>query len=182
MQQYNRRDIIKIGLGALAGSMLPLETMAAVLKKTDTKRTISLHNIHTNEDLTICYCDNGRYLPQSLEKINHILRDHRTNRVKAIDTELIDILYTINKRIRPTGPFSIISGYRCPATNEMLRRSTSGVAKKSFHTKGMAIDIRLPGYNTRRLRDLCIEMKTGGVGYYSRSDFVHVDVGPVRCW
>jgi uncharacterized protein YcbK (DUF882 family) len=102
--------------------------------------------------------------------------------VHPIDLRLLDQLYAIKSKVPFKGPFYIISGYRSTATNGMLRQRSKGVAQKSYHTKGQAIDIRLPGYRTDRLRDLCITMKSGGVGYYPKSDFVHLDTGPVRCW
>jgi uncharacterized protein YcbK (DUF882 family) len=95
---------------------------------------------------------------------------------------LIDHLYTIKSKVCPKAPFHVISGYRSPVTNGMLRKKTKGVARASYHTKGQAIDIRLPSYRTDHLRDLCVAMKFGGVGYYAKSNFVHLDTGPVRCW
>lgn len=179
---YHRREFLKIALGALAGSALPFNVVSAGLRGGDARRTLSFYNIHTAERLTVCYFKQGAYNPEGLSRINHILRDFRTGTIKPIDTELLDLLFSIKCRIRPRDPFSVISGYRSPATNEMLRRYTTGVAKASFHTRGQAIDIRLPGYGTAALRNLCVKLHAGGVGYYARSDFVHLDVGPVRTW
>lgn len=177
-----RRDFLKMGLGVLAGSMLPLNAMAAVLKQVEPNRMLSFYNIHTQEQTEVCYFDATGYRADALIQIDHVLRDYRTGEVNPIDTELLDLLYAVKCRVHPQTPFSVISGYRSPVTNERLRRSTNGVAKKSFHTKGKAIDIRLPGYSTGQLRKLCIGMKAGGVGYYPKSDFIHLDVGPVRTW
>lgn len=182
MPSQNRREFLKLGLGALVGSMLPLEALATTLKGFDARRSLSFYNTHTNEQLEVCYFDQGSYCPDSLAQINHILRDHRTATIKSIDPDLLDLLFALKCRIRPRDPFHVISGYRSPETNERLRHHTSGVAQKSFHTKGKAIDIRLPGYNTSQLRNLCVKMNAGGVGYYSQSDFVHIDIGPVRTW
>ncbi|RJQ78092.1 MAG: DUF882 domain-containing protein [Desulfobacteraceae bacterium] len=182
MPDHQRRDFLKVALGALAATALPLDTMAATLKGFDARRTLSFYNTHTNEQLKVCYFDQGNYNPEGLTQIDHILRDHRTDTIKQIDPELLDLLFAVKCRVRPRSPFHVISGYRSPATNEMLRRHTSGVAKTSFHTRGQAIDIRLPGYNTAGLRNLCVKLRAGGVGYYSQSDFVHLDVGPVRNW
>ena len=166
----------------MAGSALPLNAMAAAMKGFDTKRSLAFYNIHTNEDLHVTYFQDGVYSPEALSRINHILRDYRTDSIKPIDTELLDLLFAVKCRVLPRGPFHVISGYRSPATNEMLRRRSTGVAKASFHTVGKAVDIRLPDYNTARLKNLCIKLKAGGVGYYDRSDFVHLDIGPVRTW
>jgi len=178
----HRRKFIQMGLGALAGSMLPLEAFASTINALEAPRHLAFYNTHTQEQVKVCYRTRDGYCDEGLDEINHILRDHRSGEITAIDTDLLDMLYAVKCRIRPKTPFVVISGYRSPSTNEMLRRNTGGVAKTSFHTKGQAIDIRLPGYNTRRLRDLCVQMKNGGVGYYASSDFVHLDTGPVRRW
>lgn len=173
---------MKLGMGVLAGSMMPMDAIAAMLKQMEPKRILSFYNIHTGERIEVCYSDAGGYRTDALIQIDHVLRDYRTGEVNTIDTDLLDLLYAVKCRMQPNTPFSVISGYRSPVTNERLRRSTSGVAKKSFHTKGQAIDIRLPGYSTAQLRKLAVKMKAGGVGYYPRSDFVHIDIGPVRTW
>jgi len=179
---FHRRDFLKITVGIAAASAFPLDALAAALRGFDATRTLSFYNTHTNEQIKVCYFEQGLYLREGLDKINHVLRDHRTGIIKPIDTELLDLLFAVKCRVRPRGPFHVISGYRSPATNEMLRQNSGGVAKTSFHTKGKAIDIRLPGYNTAGLRNQCVNIGAGGVGYYSRSDFVHLDVGPVRTW
>jgi uncharacterized protein YcbK (DUF882 family) len=178
----NRRDFLKLSAGVLAGSFLPLPALAATLRSADAKRTVALFNIHTSETATVCYYDQGHYRPEALDKIDYILRDYRTDEILPIDPLLLDQLYALKTRIRPRTPFHVISGYRTPATNAMLRHISTGVARTSLHTKGQAIDIRLPGYNTRRLRDLGLKLKAGGVGYYPKSDFVHLDTGNVRSW
>ncbi len=182
MPSQNRREFIKMGLGAFVGTMLPWAAMAKPLKGFDARRSLSFYNTHTDEKCEVCYFDEVGYRPEALNRINHILRDHRTDTIKEIDPNLLDLLFTLKCRISPRDPFHVISGYRSPQTNERLRRHSSGVAQKSFHTKGQAIDIRLPGYNTAQLRNLCVKMNAGGVGYYSQSDFVHIDIGPVRTW
>lgn len=178
----HRRHFIQIGLGTLAGSMLPLKAVAAVVARPDAARILSFYNTHTGEQLEVCYHTGKEYRPDALKRIDYILRDHRCGTVAPIDTGLLDLLYKVRCETGSDEPFQVISGYRSPATNEMLRRNTSGVAKRSYHTKGMAIDIRLAGHDTKRLRDLCIRLKSGGVGYYARSNFVHIDTGPVRRW
>jgi uncharacterized protein YcbK (DUF882 family) len=178
----NRRDFLKLGLGAVAASFLPSPAFAALLKNGDPQQHLSLYNTHTGESVEVCYYDQGAYCPKALNRINYILRDHRTNEVKPIDLRLLDRLYALKLKVRPKTPFHIISGYRSPITNKMLRKRTRGVARTSFHTQGKAIDIRLPGYSTRRLRKACIAFNSGGVGYYAGSNFVHLDTGPVRSW
>jgi uncharacterized protein YcbK (DUF882 family) len=182
MPNYHRRDFLKIGLGALAGSLLPLKTITAAVGTDAASRGLSFYNTHTGERLNVLYYRQGDYCPEALARINHLLRDHRTGAVATIDTKLLDQLQAVKSLIQPHSPFQVISGFRSPLTNNRLRQSSSRVARRSFHTTGEAIDIRLPGYNTARLRDLCIQLKAGGVGYYPRSDFVHLDTGPVRAW
>jgi uncharacterized protein YcbK (DUF882 family) len=178
----NRRDFLKLGAGALTVGLLPLPTLAATLKAVDARRTLSFYNTHTRETIDIRFFDQCDYCPEALNQANYFLRDHRSREVHPIDVRLLDTLYAVKLKIRPKTPFHIISGYRSPATNAMLYKKTSGVARTSYHTKGRAIDIRLPGYSSRRLRDVCIALKSGGVGYYGSSDFVHLDTGPIRTW
>jgi len=111
-----------------------------------------------------------------------VLRDHRTGTQCAIDPRLLDLLHGLRNLLGTTRPFQVISGYRSPATNRVLASASSGVARDSLHTRGMAIDIRVPGIALDRLRDAAISLKGGGVGHYPRSDFVHLDVGRVRFW
>ena len=178
----NRRNFLKMSATALLVNTLPISALATTVKSTDVKRTLSFYNTHTLETLTVCYFDQEGYRLGALAEINHILRDHRTNEIQPIDLNLLDQLFAIKVRIRPRTPFHIISGYRSEATNALLRQTTSGVAKASYHTKGQAIDIRLPEHSTLRLRDLCLKFKAGGVGYYPRSNFVHLDTGQYRTW
>jgi uncharacterized protein YcbK (DUF882 family) len=180
--ECHRRDFLKWSAGIAAAGLLPRQAVAALLNPFGDKRSLAFYNLHTGEALNVCYYDQGRYRPEALDSINLILRDFRTGEIKAIDPLLLDQLYAVKCRIRPRTPFHVISGYRCPATNAMLRKISTGVARASLHTKGRAIDIRLPGYNTRRLHDLCVKLKAGGVGYYPKSDFVHLDTGRVRTW
>jgi uncharacterized protein YcbK (DUF882 family) len=183
MPLYHRRDVLKIGALAAAAGLMPLPALAAVPRhRASDRRVLSFYNTHTAEALRACYFENGAYRPDVLKKINYVLRDYRTNEILPIDTQLLDLLHAIQGQLDCTDPFHVISGYRSPATNEMLRRTTSGVAKKSLHTRGKAIDIRLPRCPTSKLHRVCLGMRAGGVGYYKRSDFVHVDTGRVRSW
>ena len=110
------------------------------------------------------------------------MRDHRTGEIKPVDPNLLDLLHRIVMEEKSRSPISIISGYRSPSTNAALRKVTAGVAEKSLHMEGRAIDIRIPGYQTTALRQLAINLKGGGVGYYPESDFIHLDTGPVKVW
>ena len=124
----------------------------------------------------------GEYLSEALEHINYIFRDRRTQEIHSIDTGLLDLLYTLKRHLKTDAPFGLVCGYRSPKTNAMLRKKSKAVAKKSFHLRGQAVDIRVPGVKTASLRKAAMAIKGGGVGYYPRSRFVHVDVGPVRYW
>lgn len=143
---------------------------------------IHLVNAHTNEKFHGVYRIGNRYLPEAFRKINMFMRDHRTGDVYTIDKKLIDILASLQVRSRQNAPIEILSGYRSPKTNAMLRKTSSGVAKKSYHMKGQAADLHIPGYSTSRLRHIAMDLSVGGVGYYPRSDFIHVDTGDVRTW
>jgi len=111
-----------------------------------------------------------------------LLRDHRAGTAHPMDTKLLDLLYQLQTKVERSGEFQVISGYRSPETNEMLNRKSSKVAKRSYHMLGKAIDVRMPGFDTRQLRKAAISLKGGGVGYYASSDFIHLDIGPVRKW
>jgi uncharacterized protein YcbK (DUF882 family) len=146
------------------------------------ERSLSFHNLHTNESLKTIYWQGGEYVDSSLADINHLLRDHRTNEKHPMDPRLLDLLCELRLKLDTTEPLQIISGYRSPATNAMLHSQSEGVAPHSLHMDGMATDIRIPGRALALLRKTALSMKAGGVGYYPSSDFVHVDVGRVRSW
>lgn len=162
--------------------MMPVPAFSAIHAAKQKTRKLKFYNLHTHERLSVRYCLDGKYDPAALRRINHILRDHRSGEAKPIDTRLLDLLHALSGQFKTGSPFHIISGYRSPATNTKLRRKGRGVASKSMHLLGKAIDIRLPGVNTRALRDAAVEIEGGGVGYYAKSDFVHLDVGRVRFW
>ena len=145
-------------------------------------RKVSFHNLHSDEKLEAIYFDRGEYLPDALAAVGRVLRDYRTGEVHEIEPHLLDLLHSLSAKVETVRPFQIISGYRSPKTNEMLHETSSGVAVNSFHMKGMATDIRLPDVELAQLHRAALEMGRGGVGYYPESDFVHVDVGPVRRW
>jgi uncharacterized protein YcbK (DUF882 family) len=144
---------------------------------------LRLFNLHTNERIDIVYRRGDTYLADSVEQLDRFLRDHRTGDVIALDSRLFDLLSDLTVAVgRPGTEIDIVCGYRTPSTNEYLRSSGHGVAKYSQHILGKAIDIRIPGVSTARLRDAALDLHRGGVGYYPQSQFVHVDVGPVRRW
>jgi uncharacterized protein YcbK (DUF882 family) len=177
-----RRDFLKLGLIATGAVLNPISALAASDSGSNPLKKLSFYNTHTNERLQVCYSRNGNYDIKALSKINYILRDHRSGEVKAIDTQLLELLHALSHKTNPQEPFHVISGYRSPATNKKLRKKSNRVASRSLHMKGKAIDIRIPGFSTRQLRNVARKMKIGGVGYYPKSDFVHVDIGRVRYW
>jgi uncharacterized protein YcbK (DUF882 family) len=146
------------------------------------KRTLSFYNTHTGESLSTIYWSDGTYDAYSLDDINTILRDHRTGEIKPISLRLLDLLYAIKTRLGPDRQFHIISGYRSPKTNAILCVKSSSVAKKSLHMRGEAVDFFLPGCKLSLLRNTAINLQAGGVGYYPRLNFIHIDVGRIRSW
>jgi uncharacterized protein YcbK (DUF882 family) len=174
-----RRNFLRMMAGAAAMATAPA-ALASVARTPE--RSLRFYNTHTGERLAATYWARGQYLSDGLEEINHILRDHRSGEIARIDPELLDLLHVLHGKLPAKGPFHVISGYRSPATNAQLRSQSSGVAKKSLHMKGMAIDIRLPGVELKELRRAAVQLRGGGVGYYAKSNFVHVDVGRVRYW
>jgi uncharacterized protein YcbK (DUF882 family) len=150
--------------------------------QSETDRTLSFYNTHTHERLTVTYKKGDAFIPEALEKIDNILRDHRTGDIHPIDPKLMDFLYDLLTEVGNHGEVHIISGYRSPKTNKKLRGRSKGVAAGSLHMKGKALDFRLPGTGTTVLRDTARAMKRGGVGYYRKLDFVQIDTGRVRYW
>lgn len=181
MQQhlFNRRKFLGKSLQFAAGATLlsPALSLARNLEICD----LSFYHTHTGQSLDIAYKISGHYDSAALQKINYHLRDFRTRETHPIDPCLLDILYSVRQQAGG-GVFEVISGYRSPKTNGMLRKRSSGVAKRSLHMKGKAIDIRLTGIKTKEIRNIALSLKQGGVGYYAKSDFVHLDTGRVRCW
>ncbi len=177
-----RRKILQLGLLTAASIVVPDSAVNAAAYILPDTRSLSLYNAHTKEYFNSAYWKNGRYLPETLKAIEYMFRDHYNGRERPIDVKLIELLHAMQKKIGAQEPFYLISGFRSSATNARLRRRNKGVAKKSLHIYGMAADIRLPGYSLKKLRRAAYEFKAGGVGYYPRSNFVHVDVGRVRYW
>ncbi|HXO06375.1 MAG TPA: DUF882 domain-containing protein [Candidatus Sulfotelmatobacter sp.] len=144
---------------------------------------LKLYNTHTGERIDIDYRRGDKYISGALAKLDYFLRDHRTNDVRHFDPRLYDILADLTASIgHPNGEIDIVCGYRTPSTNESLRAHTTGVAKNSLHIQAEAIDLRMPGIDTLKLRRAALALRRGGVGYYPHSDFIHVDTGRVRQW
>lgn len=162
--------------------MVALLPLSAACASARTRRSLSFVHTHTGEALSVEYFREGTYDAAALERVNHLLRDFRTEQVHPIDPRLLDILFDLQTLTEHGRPFEVISGYRSPQTNAALRQRSHGVAEHSLHIQGRAIDVRLPGFATRRLRELALGMQRGGVGFYASSDFVHLDNGPVRFW
>jgi uncharacterized protein YcbK (DUF882 family) len=174
----SRRQFLAAGIAALpilAGLPRHLFALAAT-------RSLSFYNTHTGERLVVEYYAGGDYIADALKEVNWFLRDFRTGGVHDIDPGVLDILTKVHDLTGASRPFDVISGYRSPETNAMLRRRSRQVASGSLHQVGKAIDVRLPGVPLTRVRDAGLSLGLGGVGYYRRSDFVHLDTGRVRRW
>ena len=144
---------------------------------------LRLFHTHTNERIDVVYRVGDSYIPSAIERLDQFLRDHRTGDVIQLDRRVFDLLHDLTAAVgRPEDEIDIVCGYRTPWSNDFLRRTTVGVASHSLHMQGEAIDIRMPGVSTSRLRDMALTLHRGGVGFYPESRFVHVDVGRVRRW
>ena len=174
---YDNSKLLQPGTTLAEGAKAP---------KKGRKYSLSLANLHTGENLNVVYRVGNSYIPRAMAQLNRFLRDRRTEEQSHYDPKEFDLLHNLMARLRkPNGVIEVVCGYRSPETNEFLRQGDSavtGVAKNSQHVQAKAIDIRVPGVNTRRLRDIALSLQAGGVGYYPNSQFVHVDVGPVRQW
>jgi len=174
-----RRELLKFGLATSAAGLvaIPVQSWAA------TPRVLAVRNLHTGEKVEACYWENGKYVPDACAALNKVLRDHRTGEVHTIDPGLFEILSALSTKVEKRPTFEIISGYRSPRTNAMLKKhGGGGVATKSLHMVGKAMDVRMPGVQLSHLRKAALGLKKGGVGYYPVSNFVHVDTGRVRQW
>lgn len=181
-----RRGILRLGLATAGLSLLSAPTIVtsawAAPKRKPATRRLALQSLHTGERVDLVYWADGRYIDGALKQINRVLRDHRNGEVCAMQPQLFDLLSTLARTLRTTEPFEVISGYRSPASNATLAAEGRGVARNSLHLQGMAIDVRLPKRRLKAVRDAAVKLEQGGVGYYPRSNFVHVDVGRVRYW
>src|SRR4051795_9528585 len=147
-------------------------------------RTLSFHHTHSDEDLTVTFKRDGRYDEEALKQLNHYLRDWRSQDQTTMDRRLFDILWEVYRDVDARKPIQIISSYRSPATNAMLRRRSSGVARSSQHMRGQAMDFFIPDVSLEQIRSAGLRLQRGGVGFYptSGSPFVHLDTGSIRHW
>ena len=174
-----RRRLLQAGALVFAGATAGLSHAA----QSPPERRLSFSSLHTGESLNVSYWTEGKYQADALAEVNHILRDWRVDEIFPIKTDLLDLLFDLQNNLHNNRSIEIISAYRSPSTNHALRKvSNGGVAKKSLHMQGMAIDIRIPGCKLSDVRRTAIAMRRGGVGYYPNSGFVHVDIGRVRRW
>ena len=184
----NRRSFLVLGAKAAVGLWLAEAAPAwanippSLSELSERPRRLSFYHTHTHERLNITYAKSGEYDAAALIRINNYLRDFRTSEVYPIDPGVLDILWTIQQKMCCNSTYEVISGYRSPKTNRQLRKKSNGVAKRSLHMQGKAIDVRISGEKTRTVRDCAISLESGGVGYYAESDFVHIDTGRFRTW
>lgn len=177
LPNFSKRTFIKTLLSA--SFSIPFIPSAFAKKNT---RKLSFYHTHTGKSLSITYHDGQSFIKPALQEINQFLGDFRTGEHYPIDTRLLDGLYLLQQTANNKDKFEIISAYRSPKTNQQLRNKSKNVAKRSLHMQGKAIDVRLRGINTKKLQQLAKSLKIGGVGYYKRSDFIHLDTGRVRYW
>jgi len=175
-----RRKFLKALGGLSALSAMPSAAFANIHKVKD--HSLSLVNLHTGEALNSTFFTEGNFQKDSLGALDHLLRDHRTDQVHPMNQQLIMLLHDLQQTFGEHKPIHVISAYRSPKTNAMLSGKSGKVAKKSLHMQGKAIDIRIPGVDVKDLQRAALSMKSGGVGLYTRSNFVHLDVGRVRQW
>jgi uncharacterized protein YcbK (DUF882 family) len=172
-----------LGILTLLLGISSLSLAAGTAIQPATTYRLRLYQLHTEERINVAYRKGHNYIPSSILRLDHFLRDYRTGDVISLDRRVFDLLHDLTVALgRPNTEIDIVCGYRTPWTNEFLRRTTSGVALHSLHMLGEAVDIRIPGVPTARLRDAALALHRGGVGYYPESGFVHVDVGRVRRW
>ena len=174
----SRRSMLR-GAGLLGLALVPFSTVLATASPT---RRLRFSHTHTGETLCVDYYGDGAYRPQELASVDHLLRDFRSGLSHPMDPQLLDLLFVLQQSTGHDGTYEVISGYRSPGTNAFLRQHSTGVAEHSMHLDGRAIDVRLTGVPTARLHGLALGLRRGGVGYYARTDFVHLDTGTVRSW
>jgi len=173
----NRRKFLAFTIASSA--MAPWRPAAAL---GEASRALAFRSLHTEERLSVIYWRDGDYVPDALERIAEVLRDHRSGEARQIEPALLDLLHELLGRLETDAPFEVISAYRSPGTNEAMRAAGRGVVSNSLHTVGKAIDVRVPGRTLEAVRDAALALARGGVGYYPQDGFVHVDIGRVRRW
>lgn len=183
INEISRRALLGGFAGLVGAAATPVFAKApAILKGAGEFRRLSLVNDRTGEWVNSVYWIEGEYIPEALQGLNYLLRDWRQEKVCRMDPRAIDILAAAQHLLDSSEPLEVVSGYRTKKTNAMLRKKSRGVASNSYHIKGMAVDIAM---KTRSVSQICragLALGAGGVGKYSRSQFVHLDSGPVRNW
>jgi uncharacterized protein YcbK (DUF882 family) len=177
MTRNSRRRFLS-AMACAGGALVASRRVAANARP----RVLAFRHLHTGEALTVEYAVGPAYVPGALTAVNRLLRDFRTGDVHPIDPALLDLLHRLSANLETRRPFDVISGYRSPVTNAALRRRSEGVAGRSLHMVGQAIDIRLAGVPLQSLQAAALALAAGGVGYYPVSNFVHVDTGRIRRW
>lgn len=185
-RNIQRRSLL-LGLGAgLIGLSMPKSFASSAVSRQSSeqtnKRFLHLTNLHTNESCEVCFWKNGQFQASQLSQLDQLLRDFRRNEAIDMDRALYMQMDLLQSSLGGQHKFEIISGYRSPATNEMLRSKSNGVAKKSFHMTGQAVDLRVKGVELAKVHQAALDLAMGGVGYYPRSGFIHLDTGRVRSW
>lgn len=179
----SRREFLKTAsIVCIGAAVMPNLLYAKSESAADDLRRLNLYNINTYEYLDIAYYKNGIYLDKGLSQINQIMADRRSGEVITMNTDLLNTLYKIQTLSKSDKPIDIISAYRSPTTNTRLTESKRGVATHSYHMLGQAADINIKGLPLVKIREIAEALQAGGVGYYPGSDFIHVDVGPLRTW
>lgn len=173
-----RRFVQALTVGAAVSVAMPQICLAS----SALERRLRFYHVRTGERLSIVYAENGKYVPEALIKIAFFLRDHRSGDVHQIDPPLLDLLHDLVSMTRQNATFDVVSAYRSPETNAMLRKRIKRVAKKSLHMQGRAVDVKLGKLDAQTLRGAAVKLARGGVGYYSQSGFLHLDTGPFRTW
>jgi uncharacterized protein YcbK (DUF882 family) len=175
--------VAAVAASGWAGARAQDDSSPRSVSAKSSEHSLRLFNTHTNERIDIVFKRGDDYVPGALDKLDYFLRDHNTNEVRHFDPRLYDILADLTASVgHPGGEIDIVCGYRAPETNAALRAHTNGVAMHSLHIQAKAIDLRMPGVNTLKLRRAALAMARGGVGYYPHSDFIHVDTGRVTQW
>jgi uncharacterized protein YcbK (DUF882 family) len=200
-QPFTRRSFLKLGIFGAALLAIPNRAYAAfdqvpapelitpgwreeagLILQPSEERNLHLYSTNTGATFNRVYCADGDYIPEALDEVNYLLRDYRANLIKEIDPNLLDLLHNLNQKLECDSPYHVISGYRSPRTNAALRKRNRKVARNSLHMSGMAVDLRVPDMHVKNICNAAQEMRGGGVGYYARRGFVHLDVGDVRTW
>lgn len=176
----SRREILRLAGGLAVGAVLGPREVVAAMRSSD--RAVALYSVNTGEHLVAEYFQGGRYQSDALDAVSHILRDHRTDEAHAIDPTLLDQVSMLARALGSREACHVVCGYRSPETNALRRSHHEGVASHSLHMAGRAIDLFLPDRDLPALRTAALSLAAGGVGYYPRSGFVHMDTGPIRTW